>query len=100
MPAQKGKINLPLKLCIGLIYDNASSSKKSKMDNTKTMLHKLATHNLRLKEYVRIYATIHFQTGKKSNIMRDPMVVTILTQYHISKLLKAFRELVVTVVLN
>ena len=62
------------------------------MDNTNTLLYILVTSNLRLKCYSRLYATIHFQTGNQDNILRKPLDVTILTQYHVSKGLKVFGE--------
>ena len=58
--------------------------------------------NLSLKDYARIYATIHFSIGMsdKHNIMTSDIVTTVLTQYHVSKGLKVYGEKGIEAVLS
>ena len=97
MRTQKIKCDLPPKLCISLITSNAA--KREKYNNANTLVHKLGT-NLYLKDYTRLHATIHCQTGHQDNIVSDPLVMMILIQHYVSKTLKIFGEPGVAAVLK
>ena len=57
------------------------------------------TH-LNLRDYTRIHATIHCGPIQHNNVMHNPLITTILTQYHVSKGLKVFGETRVAAVLK
>ena len=57
------------------------------------------TH-LYLRDYVRLHATIHCEPKRQDNLMNDPLVTTILAQYHISKGIKVFGETVMEDILK
>ena len=57
------------------------------------------TH-LNLREYAQIHATIHCGPSQHDNMMRNPLITKILTQYHMYKGLKVFGELGVTAFLK
>ena len=90
MRTQKRKCDLPPKLRICLITNN--EAKQAKGNNSNTMVQKLGSTDLDLKDYARLHTEIHCQTGHQGNIMCYPLVVTILTQCHVSKGLKVFGE--------
>ena len=54
----------------------------------------MAHDDLDLKDYARMYATIHCQSGipDAHNMMTHEVVTTILTQYHVSKGLKVLKD--------
>ena len=89
MHARKRKNYLPTKIHIVLLSDALKKTKKQ-----HKIIHTFATPNIDLKYYVRFYKTIHCQFGTSNtiNVMNDPMVVTVLTQYHFSKGLKLFGQ--------
>ena len=58
-----------------------------------------STH-LDLRDYARIHATIHCRPSQHNNVMRNPLITTILTQYHVSKGIKVFGETGVAAVLK
>ena len=49
------------------------------------------TH-LDIRYYALLHVTIHCRTSPQYNVMRNPLVTAILTQYHVSKGLKVFGE--------
>ena len=49
------------------------------------------TH-LDLSYYARIHTTIHSGTNQQDNMMRNPLITTILTQYHMSEVLNIFGD--------
>ena len=59
-------------------------------DSYTTISKEEKDRDLDLKDYARLYATIHCQLEVSDNdkIMTDQVVTTILTQYHASKVLK------------
>ena len=57
-------------------------------------------NDLELKDSTQPHATIHFQTGHQDKIMHEPLVITILTQYHVSKGLMGFGDHGVAAVLK
>ena len=85
---------------IGLLTNNASNTKRVKVYNKHILVQPLRNPNIIHKDYEPLYATIHFQNSNQDNIMRNPLVFTILTQYNISKGLKVFEDSEVTVVLK
>ena len=54
------------------------------------MLQTMGNTHLYLRDYARIHLTIHCGTNQQDNVMRNPLVTTILYQYHVSKGLKVF----------
>ena len=56
------------------------------------MVQYMANTHLDLRDYARIHATIHCGPSQHDNVMRNPLITTILTQYHVSKRLKVFGE--------
>ena len=96
MAQDPGKIYSPKKErvishqnCIGLINNNETT--RAKANNSNTLVHTLVTE-LDLKDYVRIHAKIHCQTSHQDNIMHDPLVVVLLTKYHVYKGLNVFGD--------
>ena len=64
------------------------------------MVHTMGNTHLDLREYSRLHATIHCGPNRQHNVMRDPLVTTIITQYYVSKGLKVFVETSVVAVLK
>ena len=52
------------------------------MDNT----------HLNLRDYTRIHVTIHCGPNQHNNVKHNPLITTILTQYHVYKGLKVFGD--------
>ena len=75
--------------CIGLINNNETT--RAKANNSNTLVHTLVTE-LDLKDYVQLHAKIHCQTSHQDNIMHDPLVVVLLTKYHVYKGLNVFGD--------
>ena len=96
MRARKQKSDLPPKLCIHLTIN----SKWSKVLHANTMVQTMSNTHLDLRDYTRIHATIHYGPNQHNNVMRNPLITTILTQYHVSKGLKFCVEPGVAVVLK
>ena len=97
MRTQEIKCDLPPKLRICPITNNYS--KRPKVNNSNIIVHILST-DLDLKDYEWLHAKTHCQTGHQDNIIREPLVVTIITKYHVSKGLKFFGETGVAAVLK
>ena len=57
------------------------------------------TH-LALRDYARLHSKIHSGPNLHDNIMRKPLVTTILNQYHVYKGIKVFGEHGVAAVLK
>ena len=47
---------------------------------------------LDLRDYTHLHATIHCGPNQHENVLRNPLITMILTQYHVSKGLKVFGE--------
>ena len=88
MRARKRKIDLPPKLRI----HPEISSKRSKILHSNTMVQTMGNTHLDLRDYIFLHATIHCGPNQHDNVMRNPLVTTILTQYHVSKGLKVFGD--------
>eukprot|EP00957_Ditylum_brightwellii_P001556 121820-Ditylum_brightwellii.AAC.1 len=56
------------------------------------MVEDLGKKELGLTDYARLHAVLHCQYGLSENILTNPMVATLLTQYHVSKGLKVFGQ--------
>ena len=96
MRARKRKSDLPPKLCI----HPTINSKQSKVLHTNAMVQPMGNTHLDLRDYAQIHATIHCGTNQYNNVMRNPLITTILTQYHMSEGIKVFGEPGVSAVLN
>ena len=81
MRATKRKSDLPPKLRIHLTI----SSKCSKILYANAMVKTMGNTHLYLREYTRLHVTIHCGPNQHDNVMRNPLITTILTQYHVSK---------------
>ena len=58
------------------------------------MVQTMGNTNLYLRDYACLHAIIHYGPNRQHNVMRDPLVTTILTQYHVSKGLRSLVSLV------
>ena len=96
MRARKRKIDLPLKLRIHPEINN----KRFKVLHANAMVQTIGNTHLDLRYYARLHSTIHCRPNRQDNMMRNPLVKTILTQYHVSKGLKVFGETGVAAVLK
>ena len=56
------------------------------------MAHALTRKNIWLKYYAQLYAKIHCQYKMQDNILKDPLIVKVLTQYRISKGIEVFGD--------
>ena len=56
--------------------------------------------NLELRDYSRLHVTIYYGPNQHNNVMCNPLITMILTQYQVSKGLKVFGEPGVAAVLN
>ena len=64
------------------------------------MVKTMGNTHLDLREYARLHATIHCGPNQHDNVMRNPLITTILTKYHMSKGLNIFCEPGVAAVLK
>ena len=64
------------------------------------MVQTMGNTHLNLRDYSRIHANIHCGPNQHNTVMRNPLITTILTQYHVSKGLKFFGETGVAAVLK
>ena len=96
MRARKRKNYLPPKVCI----HPTINSKRPKIMHANAMVQTMGNTHLYLRDYARIHATIHCGPNQNDNVMCNPLVTTIITQYHVSKVLKVFGESGVAVVLK
>ena len=94
--ARKRKNDLPLKLRI----HPTINSKHLKIMHTNAMVQTMGNTQPNLRDYAQIHTTIHCGKNQHDNLMRNPLITTILTQYHVSKGLKVFGEPGVTAVLK
>ena len=97
MRTRKRKSDLPPKLCIVLITNKEAKQEKSSNENN--LIHALRT-DLDLNDYAQLHAQTHYQIDHQDDSMCDPLVKTILTQNHVSKGMKVFREPGVALVLK
>ena len=96
MRVKKQKSDLPPKLHI----HPKITKKPSKILHANAMVQTMGNTHLDLREYAWIHATIHCGPNQHDNVMRNPLITTIITQYHVSKGLKVFGEPGVTAVLK
>ena len=96
MRARKRKMYLPPKLHI----HPTINSKWSKVLHANAMVQTMGNNHLDLRDYARLHLTIHCKLNQNDNVMRNPMVTTIPTQYHVSKGLKVFCDPGVAAVLK
>ena len=64
------------------------------------MVQTIGNTNIYLRDYTHLHATINCRSNQHDNMMRNPLVTKILTQYHVSKVLKVFGETGVAAVLK
>ena len=88
MRARKRKSDLPPKL---RIYPTINI-KGLKILHANVMVKTMGNTHLDLRDYGRLHVTIHCGPNQHENVMRTPLITTILTQYHVSKGLKLFGE--------
>ena len=96
MRYRKRKSDLPPKLRI----HPKINSKQSKVLHANTMVQNMGNNHLDLRDYARLHSKSHCRPNLHDNVMRNPPVTTILTQYHVSKGLKLFGEPGVAAVLK
>ena len=96
MRARNRKSDLPPKICI----HPTINSKRSKILHAIVMVQTMGNTHLDLRDYARIHATIHCGTNQHGNVMLNPLITMILTQYHVSKGLKVFSDPGVAAVLK
>ena len=88
MRSRKRKSDFPSKLRIHLKIN----CKRSKVLHANAMVQTMGKTHLDLRDYVRIHVTIHCGPRQYDNVMRNPLITTILTQYDLSKGLKVFGD--------
>ena len=73
--------------------DEERCEKSNQTATTLTQIGKMTT-DMGLTDYSRLYATLHCQVGLSgnSNPLRNDIVTTALTQYHVSKGIKKFGQ--------
>ena len=96
MRARKQKSDLPPKLRI----HPKINSKQPKFLHANAIVQTMGNTHLNLRDYARLHLTIHYGPNQHDNVMSNPMVTTILTQYHVSKGLTLFGEPRVAAVLK
>ena len=64
------------------------------------MAHALTNKHLGLRDYTQLCGTIHCQYEMEDNILKDTLIVTVLTQYHILNDIKVFGDLGVEAVMQ
>ena len=64
------------------------------------MVQTMGKTHLDFRDYARIHKTIHCGPNQHDNVMHNPLITTILTQYHVSKGLKVFGDTGVIAVLK
>ena len=94
--ASKRKSDLNPKLRIHPIIN----SKQSTVLHNNAMVQTMGNTHLDLIDYARLNSTIHCRPNRHDNMMRNPLVTTIPTEYHVSKGLKVFGEPGVAAVLK
>ena len=96
MRARKQKSDLPPKLRI----HPKINSKQPKFLHANAIVQTMGNTHLNPRDYACMYSKIHCRPNRQDNMMRNPLVKTILTQYHVSKVLKVFGEPGVAAVLK
>ena len=96
MRARKRKIDLPLKLRI----HPTINSKWSKVLHANTMVQTMGNTHLNLRDYTLLHATIRCSPSQHDKVIRNPLITTVLTQYHVSKGLEVIGEPGVSAVLK
>ena len=96
MRYRKRKCYLPPKLRIHLTIN----MKRSKILHANTMAQTMGNPHLNLRDYAPLHATIHCGPNQHENVICNPLITTILTQYHVSKGIKVFGEFGVAAVLK
>ena len=96
MQSRKRKSDLPLKFRI----HRKINSKRSKVLHANAMVQAMGNTHIDLREYAWIHATIHCGPSQHCNVMYNPLITTILTQYHVSKGINYFGEPGVAAVLK
>ena len=76
MRARKRESDLPPKLRI----HQTINSKRSKILHANAMIQTMGNTHIDLSVYARIHATIHCGPNQHYNVMRNPLITTILTQ--------------------
>ena len=76
------------------------NSKRYKVLHANVMVQTMGNTHLDLRYYSRIHATIHCRPSQHDNVMRNPLITTILIKYHVSKGLKVFDVPVVAAILK
>ena len=56
------------------------------------MVQTMGNTHLNIRDYTQIHATIHCGPNQQTNMMRNPLITTILTEYHMYKGLKFIGE--------
>ena len=74
--ARKRKSDLPPKLCI----QPKLSSKRSNILHANSMVKTMGNTYLDLREYACLHSTVHCGPNQHDNVMRNPLVIIILTQ--------------------
>ena len=64
------------------------------------MVKTMGNTHLDLREYARLHATMHCGPNQHDNVMRKPLITTIITQYHVSGGIKFFGDPGVSAVLK
>ena len=88
MRSRKRKSDLSLKLPI----HPTINSKQYNILHASTMVQTMGNTHLDLRDYTILHATIHCGPNRQENVMHNPLVTAILTQYHVSKGLEVFVE--------
>ena len=52
----------------------------------------MGNNHLDLRDYARLQVTIHCGPNQQDKVMSNPLIITILTQYHVSKEVKVFGD--------
>ena len=96
MRARKRRSDPPLKLRI----HPKINSKRPKILHANVMVQNMGNTHLDLRIYARIHATIHYGLNQQYTVMCNPLITTIFTQYHVSKVLNVFGDTGVAAVLK
>ena len=88
--ARKRKFDLPPKLRIHPTING--EAERSKILHASTMVQTIGNTHLDLRGYACLHATLYCEPNQQDNVMRNPLVTTIITQYHVFKVLKLFGE--------
>ena len=98
MPTRKRKFYHPPKMRIHPKMNNGV--KQSKIHHAKKMVKTMENTHLDMRDHECLHVTIQYGPKLQHNMMRNPLVTTILAQYHLSKRLKVFGDTGVSAVLK